>query len=131
MMLPQVADAALVTETDVTVTTPKGAADCYFAHPASGTVPVVLVWPDVFGLRPAFRQMGKRLAESGYSVLVPNPFYRMKKAPTADQGAATPINQVMPQMQSITKEDISVTDAKAFIGWLDPQSSVGKNKETG
>ena len=84
MMLPQVANAVAVTESDVTVTTPDGTADCYFVHPASGTAAGVLVWPDIFGLRPAFRQMGKRLAESGYSVLVVNPFYRVKKAPTAD-----------------------------------------------
>src|SRR5712691_1207556 len=70
MMLPQVANAAPVTESDVSVKTPDGAADCYFVHPATGTAPGVLVWPDIFGLRPAFRQMGKRLAESGYSVLV-------------------------------------------------------------
>src|SRR5205807_9485909 len=83
MRMPQVAGAAAVTETDVTVTTPDGAADCYFVHPEAGAVSGVLVWPDIFGLRPAFRQMGKRLAESGYSVLVVNPFYRAKKAPTA------------------------------------------------
>jgi carboxymethylenebutenolidase len=81
MMLPQVANAATVTEADVNVTTPHGAADCYFVHPASGATAGVLVWPDIFGLRPAFRQMGKRLAESGYSVLVVNPCYRAKKAP--------------------------------------------------
>ncbi len=91
MMLPQVANAVAVAESDVNVTTPDGTADCYFVHPASGTAPGVLMWPDIFGLRPAFRQMGKRLAESGYSVLVVNPFYRVKKAPTADAGAATPI----------------------------------------
>src|ERR1700722_16916108 len=96
MMLPQVADAVTVTESDVTVTTPDGSADCYFVHPSTGTAPGVLIWPDIFGLRPAFRQMGKRLAESGYSVLVVNPFYRTQKAPTAAQGAATPIQQVMP-----------------------------------
>src|SRR6266480_53234 len=60
MMLPRVANAVTVTESEVTVTTPDGAADCYFAHPASGTAPGVLVWPDIFGLRPAFRQMVKR-----------------------------------------------------------------------
>ena len=91
MMLPQVANAVAVTEADVTVKTPDGTCDAYFVHPASGTAPAVLVWPDIFGLRPALRQMGKRLAESGYSVLVVNPFYRVKKAPTADDGAATPI----------------------------------------
>ena len=88
MMLPQVANAAAVTESEVTVTTPDGTADCYFVHPSSGTAPGVLMWPDIFGLRPAFRQMGKRLAESGYSVLVVNPFYRTKKAPTADSRRA-------------------------------------------
>src|SRR6202790_1571194 len=130
MMLPQVANAVAVTESEVTVTTPDGAADCYFAHPASGTAPGVLMWPDIFGLRPAFRQMGKRLAESGYSVLVVNPFYRVKKAPTAEAGAATPIPQLMPLAQALN-ETTQMTDAKAFIGWLDRQSSVAKNRKIG
>src|SRR3954468_10472354 len=82
MMLPKVVNAVSVTESEVTIMTPDGMADAYFVHPATGTAPGVLVWPDIFGLRPAFRQMGKRLAESGYSVLVVNPFYRTKKAPT-------------------------------------------------
>src|SRR5579862_2509948 len=89
MMLPKVANAVTVAESDVSIKTPDGTADCYFVHPATATAPGVLVWPDIFGLRPAFRQMGKRLAESGYSVLVVNPFYRQMKAPTAPQGAAT------------------------------------------
>src|SRR5919112_4912359 len=94
MMLPQVVNAVAVTESDVTIMTPDGTCDAYFVHPATGTAPAVLVWPDIFGLLPAFRQMGKRLAESGYSVLVVNPFYRTKKAPTAEAGGATPIDQV-------------------------------------
>src|SRR5437868_3095234 len=130
MMLPQAANAVTVTESEVNVTTPDGAADCYFAHPRSGKAPGVLVWPDIFGLRPAFRQMGKRLAESGYSVLVVNPFYRVKKAPTADSGAATPIEQVRPLAQSLN-ETTQMTDAKAFIDWLDRQSSVAKNRKIG
>ena len=130
MMLPKVANAAAVTESDVNVTTPDGVADCYFVHPASGAVPGVLVWPDIFGLRPAFRQMGKRLAESGYSVLVVNPFYRSKKAPTAAEGGATPIDQVRPLAQ-VLNEKTHMTDAKAFIGWLDQQSSVAKNRKMG
>jgi len=130
MMLPKVANAAAVTESDVTIMTPDGAADCYFVHPATGTAPGVLVWPDIFGLRPAFRQMGKRLAESGYSVLVVNPFYRQKKAPTAEKGAATPIVQVAPLMQALA-EPTTTTDAKAFIGWLDQQASVAKNRKIG
>src|SRR5947209_7150743 len=130
MMLPQVANAVAVTESEVTVTTPDGTADCYFAHPATGTAPGVLIWPDIFGLRPAFRQMGKRLAESGYSVLVVNPFYRVKKAPTAENGAATPIQQVMPLARALN-ETTQMTDAKAFTGWLDRQASVAKNRKIG
>src|SRR5277367_5147624 len=130
MLLPQVANAVAVVESDVTVKTPDGSADCYFVHPATGTAPGVLVWPDIFGLRPAFRTMGKRLAESGYSVLVVNPFYRVKKAPTADAGAATPIQQVLPLMQALN-ETTHMTDAKAFIGWLDKQPSVAKNRKVG
>src|SRR6058998_3053664 len=130
MMLPEVANAVTVTESEVTVMTPDGTADGYFVHPATGTAPGVVVWPDIFGLRPAFRQMGKRLAESGYSVLVVNPFYRTQKAPTAPQGAATPIQQVMPLAQSLNATT-HVTDAKAFIAWLDQQSSVAKNRKIG
>jgi carboxymethylenebutenolidase len=130
MMLPQVANAVTVVETDVNVPTPDGTADCYFVHPGSGTAPGVLMWPDIFGLRPAFRQMGKRLAQSGYAVLVVNPFYRTKKAPTADAGAATPIDQVRPLAQTLN-EGTQMTDAKAFMAWLDAQSSVAKNRKIG
>jgi carboxymethylenebutenolidase len=130
MMLPKVANAVAVTESDVTVTTPDGTADCYFVHPASGTAPAVLVWPDIFGLRPAFRQMGKRLAESGYAVLVVNPFYRVKKAPTATAGAATPLPDVMPLARALN-ETTQMSDAKAFIAWLDQQSPVAKNRKVG
>lgn len=130
MILPQVANAAAVTEADVTITTPDGTADCYFVHPSSGTAPAVLVWPDIFGLRPSFRQMGKRLAESGYSVLVVNPFYRTKKAPTAEAGGATPIQELMPLARALS-ETTHMTDAKAFIAWLDSQKSVAKNKKIG
>ncbi|MGB6942651.1 MAG: dienelactone hydrolase family protein [Bryobacteraceae bacterium] len=130
MLLPQVANAVTVSESDVNVTTPDGTADCYFVHPASGTAPGVLMWPDIFGLRPAFRMMAKRLAESGYSVLVVNPFYRTKKAPTADAGAATPIPTLLPLAKTLN-ETTHMTDAKAFIGWLDQQSSVAKNRKMG
>jgi len=130
MMLPSVANAVTVTESEVTVTTPDGSADCYFVHPASGTAPGVLIWPDIFGLRPAFRQMGKRLAESGYAVLVVNPFYRAKKAPTAEKGGATPIQDVRPLAQGLN-ETTHMTDAKAFIGWLDQQRQVAKSRKMG
>jgi len=130
MLLPKIANAVAVTESEVEVKTPDGAADCYFVHPSSGTAAGVLVWPDIFGLRPAFRQMGKRLAESGYSVLVVNPFYRVRKAPTAEAGGATPLQQLMPLAQGLN-ETIHMTDAKAFIGWLDAQSPVARNRKLG
>jgi len=130
MMLPQVANAVTVTESEVKVKTPDGTADCYFVHPTTGTAPGVLVWPDIFGLRPAFRTMGKRLAESGYSVLVVNPFYRKQPAPTAAKGSATPMQELLPLAQALN-ETTHMTDAKAFVGWLDQQSSVAKNRKIG
>jgi carboxymethylenebutenolidase len=130
MMLPRVVNAVAVTESEVNVKTPDGTADCYFVHPASGTAAAVLLWPDIFGLRPAMRQMGKRLAETGYSVLVVNPFYRVRKAPTAEKGAATEIKAVMPLMQALN-ETTHMTDARAFIAWLDQQPSVARNRKVG
>jgi carboxymethylenebutenolidase len=97
-------------------------------HPSSGSAAGVLVWPDIFGLRPAFRQMGKRLAESGYSVLVANPFYRGRKASTT---AGSPPMAEMRPFASALNETTHLSDAKAFIGWLDSQPSVAKNKKVG
>ncbi|MCC7181097.1 MAG: dienelactone hydrolase family protein [Acidobacteria bacterium] len=130
MILPPVLNAVAVSESEVSIKTPDGTCDAYFVHPASGTAPGVLVWPDIFGLRPAMRQMGKRLAESGYSVVVVNPFYRSMKAPTAAKGAATEIKELMPLYQSLN-ETTQTTDAKAFIAWLDQQPSVAKNRRIG
>jgi carboxymethylenebutenolidase len=130
LVLPPVLNAVAVTEADVTITTPDGAADAYFVHPASGAAAGVLFWPDIFGLRPALRQMGRRLAESGYSVLIVNPFYRVKKAPTAEKGAATPIAEVRPLAQTLN-ETTHTADAKAFIAWLDAQPSVARNRKIG
>lgn len=129
MLLPQTANAVAVADAEVNITTPDGTADCYFVHPATGSAPAVLMWPDIFGLRPAFKQMAKRLAESGYSVLVVNPFYRTKKAPTSN-GSATPIQELRP-LAGALNETTHMTDAKAFIGWLDQQPSVAKNKKVG
>lgn len=128
--LPRVANAAAVIEHEVNIQTPDGLCDAYFVAPASGAHAAVLVWPDIFGLRPAFRQMGRRLAESGYAVLVVNPFYRQKKAPTAPNGAATPIPDVLPLMQALTPATHAV-DAKAFVAWLDARAEVDKGKKIG
>jgi carboxymethylenebutenolidase len=130
MMLPRAAHAVDVKESEVNIKTPDGECDAYFVAPTSGAHAAVLIWPDIFGLRPAFRQMGKRLAEEGYSVLVVNPFYRQKKAPTAPNGASTPIPDVVPLMQALTPTT-HTTDAKAFIAWLDQQPQVDKNKKVG
>jgi carboxymethylenebutenolidase len=128
--LPAVANAVAVAEREVTIPTPDGVCDAYFVAPTGGAAPAVLVWPDIFGLRPAFRQMGKRLAESGYSVLVVNPFYRQKKAPTAAQGGQTPIAEVMPLMQALTPA-MHLSDGRTFVAWLDAQPEVDKARKIG
>ncbi|MGE0116125.1 MAG: dienelactone hydrolase family protein [Steroidobacteraceae bacterium] len=134
MLLPRAANALAVTETNVEINTPDGIADAYFVHPASGTHPGVLIWPDAFGLRPAFQQMGKRLAESGYSVLVPNPFYRSGKAPLFPAGASFEDPEmrkmVMAAMSTLSPET-HVTDAKAFVNFLDSQLAVDKKRKMG
>lgn len=127
-MLPQTAGAAETSGSDVMIKTPDGQCDAYFVAPATGTHAAVLVWPDIFGLRPAFRQMADRLAGSGYCVLVVNPFYRKQKAPTAAEGANTPIADVRPLASSLNATT-HTTDAKVFIAWLDAQPQVDKDKK--
>ena len=134
MLLPRAADALDVKENEVNIKTPDGTADCYFVHPASGAAAGVVIWPDILGLRPAFRQMGKLLAESGYSVLVVNPFYRGKKAPVVPPGASfadeATRNAVMPLAQALNATT-HTTDAKAFVAWLDTQAAVSKTRKIG
>lgn len=130
MMLPSVVNAAEVKESEVTITTPDGKADCYFVHPTKGNAPAIVIWPDIFGLRPAFKTMAKRLAESGYAVLVVNPFYRSKKAADMVGGTTTPIAELRP-LASALNETTATTDAKAFIQWLDNQPSVSKKHKIG
>src|SRR6187402_3385320 len=126
-LLPRAADAVAVTESEVNIKTPDGTCDAYFVHPASGAAAGVLIWPDIFGLRPAMRTMGKRLASSGYSVLVVNPFYRVGK-PTAT--GATPIKEMMSFRQGMSPAT-DMTDAKTFVAWLDAQPQVNKNRKVG
>jgi len=127
LVLPEIANAQATAERDVNITTPDGTCDAYFVHPASGSGAAVLIWPDIFGLRPAMRNMAKRLASSGYAVLVVNPFYRAGK-PTAT--GATPIQEMMPFRKGMTPQT-DMTDAKAFIAWLDAQPQVNKNRKIG
>jgi len=133
-MLPRLADAADTTETVVEIKTPDGSCDAYLVHPVKGRHPAVLIWPDIFGLRPAFRQMGKRLAESGYTVLVINPFYRTKKAPTAPEhpdfnDPAT--RQSLMSLAGTLSPATALTDATAFVGFLDGEPSVDKKRKIG
>ena len=133
-MLPRLADAAETTESEVEIKTPDGTCDAYIVHPEKGRHPAVLIWPDIFGLRPTFRQMAKRLAESGYTVLVINPFYRTKKAPTApdhpDFGDPA-TRQALFALAGTLSPATALTDATAFVAYLDAQPSVDKKKKMG
>lgn len=134
MLLPRAANALTVSEADAEIRTPDGLADGYFVHPTSGAHAGVLIWPDILGLRPAFRQMGRRLAESGYSVLVVNPFYRQKRAPVVPPGASfadeSTRNVVIPLARALSAST-HVTDARAFIAWLDAQPAVDTKRKLG
>jgi len=126
--------AAALTEQDVTITTPDGACDAFFVHPARGRHAAVLVWPDIGGLRPGFRTMGRRLAESGYAVLTVNPFYRSARAPVLAEGEAFAQPEVRARLMSYTAQfnpERIASDATAFIGWLDTQSAVDTSKGVG
>ena len=133
--LPTAAFAANVTETDVMVPTPDGKADAVLFHPAgAGSWPAVLMWPDILGLRPVFREMGRRLAASGYTVLVPNPFYRTRRAPivTGPFDFNDP-KQVQPLLDlKATLTDAAIDkDAAAFVSFLDAQKQTNRRKGAG
>lgn len=134
MMLPPVANAQSVTESEVNITTADGVADCYFVHPASGSHAAVIIWPDILGLRPAFREMGKRLAQSGYSVLVVNPFYRDAKSPVVGEGASfgQPETRaiVLPMARNLNA-DTHFMDARAAVEFLDQQPAVDTSRRIG
>ena len=124
-----------VTEKDVTITTPDGTADAALFHPSGkGPWPAVLVWPDILGLRPVFRDMGRRLAASGYVVLVPNPFYRSAHAPVVsgsfDFSNAEARQKLMGYRQAMTDTGID-QDAKAYLAFLDAQPQTAKGKKAG
>ncbi|MQA29606.1 MAG: twin-arginine translocation signal domain-containing protein [Luteitalea sp.] len=125
-----------VTETNVEVKTPDGTCDAAFIHPTTGSHPAVVVWPDAFGLRPAMRDIGKRMAAEGYSVLVPNPFYRVAKAPVLDMSSFSFQNQAdMKKLQNlmggINADGAAERDAVAFIAFLDAQRQVNAAKKVG
>ncbi|MGD2129650.1 MAG: dienelactone hydrolase family protein [Lysobacterales bacterium] len=133
-LLPPVANASEVTESDVMVTTPDGQADAYLAHPAEGRHPGVIMWPDIKGIRPAFRMMGKRLAGSGFSVLVVNPYYRSVHGEVIEEGESfgdpAVRERLMPLARSLSPETC-VSDGGAFIKYLDAHPSVDPDRQLG
>jgi carboxymethylenebutenolidase len=126
-----------VTETEVSIKTPDGTCDAAFIHPATGAHAAVIIWPDAFGLRPSMRGMARRLAADGYSVLVPNPYYRVAKAPVL--GDVSKFNfsnptdraKLTPLMGSINADGAAERDAIAFVAWLDTQKQVDTSKKIG
>ena len=125
-----------VVETDVEIKTPDGTCDAAFIHPKTGSHPGVLIWPDAFGLRPSMRDMAKRIAAEGYSVLVPNPFYRVSKAPFTDASTFNFQNpadmaKLQPLMASVNAPGNAEKDAVAYVAFLDAQKEVNKAKKIG
>src|ERR1700723_2239117 len=125
-------------ETDVEIKTPDGTCDAAFIRPKGGSHPGVLIWPDAFGLRPSMRAIAKRIASegNGYSVLVPNPFYRVSKAPFTDAStfnfqSADDMAKLRPLMASVNAPGNAEKDAAAYVAFLDAQKEVNKAKKIG
>lgn len=129
--------AESVVETDVTIKTDDGTCDACFTHPSTGSHPGVLIWPDALGLRPTMRAMARRLAAEGYSVLVPNPFYRLSKSPQFETAADLDFSdqavmaRVRPLMASVTGTGLAERDAHAYVAFLDSQREVDKARRIG
>ena len=123
-----------ITENDVTIETPDGTADAYFAHPSTGQHAAVLIWPDIVGLRPAFKMMAKRLAGDGYAALVINPYYRQVKGDLVEVGQTfrdpAVREKIIPFARALS-QDTNRTDARAFVKWLDAQSAVDTGRKIG
>ena len=133
---PAAAAGPDIVETNVEIKTPDGTCDAAFIHPKIGSHAGVLLWPDAFGLRPAMRDMAKRLAAEGYSVLVPNPFYRVSKAPFTDASSfsfqnPTDMAKLRPLMASVNAPGNAEKDAVAYVAFLDAQKEVNKAKKIG
>ena len=123
-----------VAEADVMIDTPDGTADAYFAHPEGVASAAVLIWPDIVGLRPAFKMMAKRLAVDGYAALVVNPYYRQVRAPLVEVGQTfrdpDVRAKIIPFARALT-QDTNRTDARAFVDWLDAQDGVDTSRGIG
>ncbi len=133
-LLPKTAFAVDVTEKNVNVAMAEGVSDCYFVHPASGKHPAVILWPDIKGLRLAYKALGKKLAEAGYSVLVINHYYRDAKAPVVASDASFADPDTMAFLRNLASKltpQAITSDAKAYIDFLDKQAPVDLNRKIG
>ena len=134
MILPPTANARMIASSEVLIKTPDGVCDALFVHPIEEKSPAVLMWPDILSLRPAFRLMATRLAESGYAVLCVNPYFRNSKAPVVAVGESfqdeSTRTKVMPMYRNLSSET-HTRDAKAFLAWLDEQDSVDSKRQMG
>jgi carboxymethylenebutenolidase len=131
LLLPRAAAALDVTAAEVDVRTPDGVADCHFVHPTSGRHPSVLIWPDARGMRETYRVMAKRLAESGYAVLVVNPYYRGARGAVLPDGTDPRQGDTMSVLRPLLAQlnpQTNLTDAIALMGFLDGQSAVDTRK---
>lgn len=132
--LPRVALAADTRGQDVAIKTPAGTCDAYLVHPEAGRHPGVLIWPDIFGLREAFKGMATRLAQAGYAVLVVNPFYRTRRAPTAPEKADfrdPAVRDALMALRATLNAETAQVDAKAFAGFLDQHQAVDPKRKIG
>jgi carboxymethylenebutenolidase len=133
-MIPKSVFANTVIEATANITTADGVADCYFVHPSSGKHPGVILWPDIKGLRPVYTAMAQQLAQSGYSVLVVNPYYREAKAPVIEPTASFDDPNTMKFLRGMAwklTQKGNICDAKAYINFLDNHTSVDRNRKIG
>jgi carboxymethylenebutenolidase len=125
-----------VIERDVEVPTPDGVCDAVFMYPETGSHPGVLIWHDSGGLRPAFRGLGRRIAAEGYSVLVPNLFYRAAKAPVFDR-SLNPLENPADRetyrraVAPFLAPGAAEKDASAYVSFLGAQRQVDRNRKIG
>lgn len=133
-MLPKVAFSKSLIESTIEIPTPDGTSDCYFVHPDQGKHPCVILWPDIKGLRPVYTAIAKRLAGDGYSVLVVNSYYREAKAPVVGPDASFDDPKVMKYLRSMAwklSQEGNISDAKAYVSFLDNQNSVDTSRKIG
>lgn len=136
-MLPTAASARNhheVVEAEVNVPMADGVSDSYLVRPAEGSHAGVLIWPDIRGLRPAFKAMGKRLAKEGYTVLVANPFYRDGAHPhvqPGDQFSDPPVRERLISYARKLTQDASMSDARDYIKFLDAQDATDTSRKVG